>query len=119
MRVRALDANGDMTWGRGQGNFLVNTPAAVAQCVKTRLGLFKGEFFRDTSEGTDWKAKVLGERTASTRDPEIRARILGTQGVTGITSYASQVNRETRTFSVQAEISTLYGAAKVSADLSL
>ena len=43
----------------------------------------------------------------------IRTRILGTQGVTGIESYASQVNRETRAFTAQATIDTVYGKAVI------
>ena len=51
MRVRALSPTGDMTFGQSQNNFLVNSSAAVAQCVKTRLMLFKGEWFRDIRVG--------------------------------------------------------------------
>lgn len=113
MRVRALDANGDMQFGRGQANFLQNKPAAVAQCVQTRLGEYVGDWFLDLAAGTPWRTQVLGKFTNATRDPFLRARILGTQGVVSIVTYASQIGRSDRSYSVQAKIETSYGQALV------
>ncbi len=36
MRVRALDVNGDFTYGKGQNDYLTGN-AAVGQSIKTRL----------------------------------------------------------------------------------
>lgn len=116
MRYRALDANGDYSFGQGSANFLVNSPAAVAQAVLTRLDLFQGEWFLDTTEGTPYGAQVLGEHTRATYDAAIRSRILGTQGVTGITSYASSVSG--RDLTVTATIATAYGEVAISTSLS-
>jgi hypothetical protein len=113
MRVRKMDANGDMTFGGGQASFYRDQPEAPAQAALTRLYLFLGEWFLDTSDGTPWKTQVLGKYTGSTRDPVIRQRILGTPGVTGIAAYGSQLNRDTREFDVQATIDTLYGQTQL------
>lgn len=113
-RVRALDANGDMQWGHGSRDYLVDTPSVVSQRAMTRLKLFTGDWFLNTLDGTPWRTAVLGRDTNASRDPALRARILGTPGCTGITSYASQQNRSTRGFSVQATISTQFGATTVS-----
>lgn len=113
MRYRKLDANGDYVFGGGGANFWKDQPEAVAQSVMTRLFLFQGEWFLDTNEGMTWKTEVLGVRTANTRDPAIRSRVLGTQGVTAITEYSSSLNRDTRAFSVNLKIDTIYGAATV------
>ena len=113
MRVRALDENGDYTFGRGAGNFLVNSPAAVAQCVKTRLGLKQGEWFLDTAAGTPWDTQVLGYGTAALRDNAIKNVVLGTPGVTSIDAYSSTFDPATRAFTVQMTISTQYGATTV------
>lgn len=113
MRYRKLDTDGDMVFGGGQAAFYRDVPEAPAQAAMTRLQLYEGEWFLDTRDGTPWKTKVLGKHTAASRDPVLRARILGTTGVKGITAYASQVNRDTRTFSVQATIDTIYGQAVV------
>lgn len=111
--VRALDAVGDMQWGRGRADFLVDVPEAVAQRAKTRMALWFGDWFLNLAEGTPYRTAVLGARTNATRDPALRARILGTAGCTGITVYASQVNRATRVFSVQCTISTAFGTTLV------
>lgn len=113
MRVRKLDAKGDMTFGRGQANFFRDVPEAPAQCVRTRLWLRLGEWFLDTSDGTPWNTEVLGKNTADTRDAAIRARIEGTTGVTSLDAYNSTFDPESRKFSVDAEISTAFGSSNV------
>lgn len=114
MIYRQLDANGDMTFGHGLANFLANSPATVAQAVMTRLRLYSGEWFLDTQDGTPWRTKVLGVRTAGTRDVVLRARILGTPGVTAITSFTATVDPVSRRYTVQAGIDTVYGSAVAS-----
>lgn len=101
MKYRALDANGDYVLGA----FLSNTPEAVAQAVKTRLALWMGEFFMDTSDGTPYYQDILGHNT--NYDLEIQDRILGTTGVSEIVSYSSSVVN--RALSVTCTISTIYG----------
>jgi len=115
VRYRALTATGDMTFGSGQLNFLINSPEAVAQAVMTRLRLLRGEWFINTTEGTPYATEILGNNTQNSRDRAVRQRILGTQGVTGIVTYASQVVG--RAFSVQATVATLYGQANIQAVL--
>lgn len=109
MRYRALDENGDYSFGQGSRNFLVDSPDAVAQLVITRLKLWTSEWFLDTSEGTPYKTQILGVGTAPTRDLAIQERILETQGVIGIADYASIVDPSTRAFTVGATIDTIYG----------
>lgn len=112
MRYRSLDENGDYTFGVNNTNFLVNAPAAVAQAIKTRLGLIQGEWFLDQTAGTPYK-QILGKGTDATRDLAIRQVIIETQGVTGISSYASSLNLTTRKFSVAAIVDTIYGPTPV------
>lgn len=111
MRYRALSADGDYTFGQGNQNFLIDTPDAVAQAVKTRLLLMTGEWFLDKTEGTPYATEILGTGTAPFYDQAIRQRILDTQGVTGIAKYSSRaVNRR---LSVAATINTIYGQVPV------
>lgn len=117
MRVRRLSPPNlgnpsegrDMQFGRGALDYIVDQPEAPAQCVETRLQLYTGEWFLDLTEGTPWRTQVLGKRTGDTRDPVIRARMLETQGVTGIAGYDSRLDRETRGFTVAALLDTTYG----------
>lgn len=117
MRYRKLDADGDYSFGTPQADFLRDSPEAVAQAVKTRLMLARGEWFLDETEGMPWRGEVLGKQPRASYDWAIRQRILGTTGVTGLTDYSSQLDPDTRGLSVTASISTLYGTAIVQAAL--
>ena len=109
MRYRKLDANGDMVFGNQQADFYRDQPEAVAQAVLTRLKLWTGEWFLDTTEGTPWQQAVLGTNNARTIEPVIRARILGTQGVNEIIDFSLAFDPDTRTATMSAEIDTVYG----------
>ena len=109
MRYRKLTAGGDRIFGHQQADFWVNTPEGVAQAVKTRLQLQLGDWFLDTSDGTDWKTKVLGNRTALTRDGEVRTRAQLTSGVNSVNDYSSSFNPSTRAWSASFTVDTIYG----------
>jgi len=115
MRYRALDADGDMTFGRGADNYLVDSPEAVAQAVLTRLLLRTGEWFLDVTEGTPYEGSILGFGTDDTYDQAIKERILDTEGVTEITAYSSTL--QNRALTITATISTLYGQTTVTTTL--
>ena len=57
---------------------------------------------------------MLGVGTAGLHDIELRRRILGTQGVRALVTFASQRTGETRGLAVQATVQTIYGDAPVS-----
>lgn len=113
MRYRALDANGDYSFGRGQNNFLVNSPAAVAQAVQTALLLFQGEWFLDSSVGMPWLTQVVGTGTQGLYDQAIKNVVLQVQGVNAIISYSSSLNTAKRHLSVTMTISTIFGQAQL------
>jgi hypothetical protein len=108
VRYRALSDDGDYVFGRGPGEFYVDSPEAVAQAIRTRLGLSAGEWFLDADEGTPWFGGVLGEHTQAIYDQVIKDRILGTQDVISIDRYASQLD-EQRRLAVAAVVSTSFG----------
>lgn len=109
MRVRQLSPTGDMTFGQSAANYLVDTPEAVAQIVKTRLLLVTGEWFLDVTDGTPWTTEGQGARAANTFDAMIQSRILSSPGVTEIVNYASSITN--RVASVVCSIKTIYDAA--------
>jgi hypothetical protein len=110
MRYRALDSNGDYQLGRSAAEFLVNSAAAVAQLVMTRLLLWEGEWFLDLTEGTPYSQSILGFSTQTIYDQAIQERIIGTAGVSSIVEYLSQLNDATRALTVNATILTQYSA---------
>ena len=115
MRYRQLDSNGDFVFGSGV-QFLVNTPAAVAQAVLTKLKLFAGEWFLDSGVGTPYSTQILGTNTQGTRDMAIKTVILNTPGVTSLALYSSSVDAN-RKFTVNATINTIYGQVTISENL--
>lgn len=110
MRYRALSADGDYQSGNTPP-FFINSPAGVAQAIKTRLELFTNEWFLDKREGLD-KDQILGFGTEGTRDRVIQQRIIGTQGVISLLSYTSNVD-DRRRFTVQATVDTVYGQVTI------
>lgn len=119
MRYRALSQatetvpGGDYTFGQSQANFLINSPAAVAQSVTTRLKLWLGEWFLDTTVGTPWLQQVLGKNTQSLYDTAIRTVVLQTVGVLSIEEYTSTLDSQNRSLAVSMTINTIYGTAPV------
>jgi len=117
MRYRKQDADGDYTWGHQDGDFYRDQAEAVAQAVQTRLRLTLGEWFLDVTDGTPWNTQVLGKYTKDQYDAAITDRILGTQGVTEIVSYASSVDSQARVLTVTTTINTQYGQTTFSTSL--
>ena len=112
MRLRAMSPTGDMTWGNGVGNFLINTPAMVAQLVMTRLNLWTYQWFLSFTEGTPYATNVLGKNTKATYDAAITQRILTTPGVASLQSYQSQLSAQ-RKLTWSATINTIFGPVSV------
>lgn len=106
-----MSAIGDMTFGQGSRNFLVDTPAAVAQACMTRLRLWTNEWFLDLTAGTPYLHQVLGENTQSLYDAVIQQRILETPGIVGLESYQSALDGATRILTIQASVVTQFGTS--------
>lgn len=114
MRVRKLSPTGDFTFGNGVDNYLINTPEAVAQVVTTSLKLWLGEWFFDTSLGVPYLQGIIGKYSQQTADMNLKAYIIGIQGVADILEFVSTLDPDTRMYSVvKCEINTIYGPSSV------
>lgn len=116
MRYRREDADGDYTFGSGDDTWLINSPDAVAQAVKTRFELWYGQWFLDTIAGTPWIQSVLGKQKPDVYNLAIRQRILETQGVNSIIDFNTNVNTSTRRVTFTATIDTIYGTTTVTSE---
>ncbi|HHY0812913.1 TPA: hypothetical protein ACVWYC_005481 [Klebsiella pneumoniae] len=116
MRYRREDDDGDYTFGRGDDTWLINSPEAVAQAIKTRFELWYGQWFLDTTEGTPWIQSVLGKQRPEVYNLSIRQRILETAGVSSITAFDTTVNTSTRRVTFTATVETLYGTTTVTSE---
>lgn len=118
MRYRKLDENGDYVFGAGVNSFHTNSPEAVAQAVLTRLNLWMGEWFADTSDGTGWNQSILGKQSGNLYELTLRQRVLETPGVQSIDEFQSLLNTETRTLTVSMTVNTIYGTAVLDGSLN-
>ena len=111
---RALDNNGDYTFGSGLANMLIDNPEAIAQAVQTRLKLWQGEFFLDITEGTPYLNGMVGKYTRDTIDQLIKNRIYETNGVLSIDLYSGLYDGNMRSYAVNVTIMTIYGQIQIS-----
>ncbi|MGJ8524094.1 hypothetical protein R84981_002812 [Carnimonas sp. R-84981] len=116
MRYRAETADGDYSFGQGDNTWLINSPETVAQAIKTRFELWRGQWFLDTSEGTPWIQSVLGKQKPEVYNLAIRQRILETQGVLSLRSFSTTVDTSTRRVRFDATVETIYGSTTVSSE---
>jgi len=114
MKYRALDANGDYTFGRRL--FLFNREA-VAQAIVTRMRLLYGEWWEDISDGLPLFERILG---ASGSDESRQAvclliseRIQGTQGILRMLRFESTFDPNTRHYAASCTIDTVFGEINV------
>ena len=117
MRYRRLDENGDMVFGQGSQDFLVDDRETVAQACMTRLKLLYGEWWEDIESGFPLWQSVLSTRVTESTLTSINqlyaTRILGTKGVISIESYEASFNPATRKYSFVAKINTQYGETTI------
>lgn len=116
MRYRREDDDGDYTFGRGDDTWLINSPEAVAQAIKTRFLLWYGQWFLDTKTGTPWIQSVLGKQKPEIYNMAIRQRILDTQGVDSISEFNTTVDSATRRVIFTATVNTIYGTTTVTSE---
>jgi energy-converting hydrogenase Eha subunit B len=113
MTVRKLSPTGDMIFGNSMLDFISNTPATVAQVVKTSLLLWLGEWYLDNTLGMPWIEGVLGKHSEDTADATVQDYVSNVQGVTDIANYVSSADESRRLYTATATLDTLYGPTPV------
>lgn len=114
-----MTPTGDMTFGAGTGNFIVNTPEAVAQLAVTRMNLWTNQWFLNLEDGTPYGTQILGKHTQSLYDNAITQRLLGTVGVESLAAYQSHLDRATRQLTYSATLATFFGKTQLAGTLSV
>lgn len=112
MRSRKLNPDtGDIVTS---GEQFIFDQEDIAQCVRTRLALFLGEYFRNIKDGTPWYEQILGKfASLDTVEAVLRARIANTPGVIRLTSFSTDFDIQTRKYSVTAGILTQFGLDEI------
>jgi hypothetical protein len=117
MSVRALDVNGDWTFGSGRNNYLTGN-AAVGQEIRSNLLSFLRDCFFSMADGIDWFA-ILGFKNTQSAQLAIAGRILNTPGVTGIKKLQVDLAPGSRRISVSYQVQTVYSTLTSSTQFDL
>lgn len=114
MTVRRLDESGDISTS---GQQFLTEKAEVAQTISTRLRLFRGEYFRDNTEGVSWFQSILTKNNnLSESDSIIRRVISQTDGVNQITSFNTDFDLTTRQYKIEVSVLTIYGEVSLTTE---
>jgi hypothetical protein len=105
IKVRALDANGDFTGGRGRNDYLTGSNA-IAQNIRTRLSSYLGDCYFNIREGIDWFG-FLGSKNQAGLRQAIETTITNTEGVTEVLRLSLSLDSGRR-FSLSYEVNTIY-----------
>ncbi len=106
MIIRALDADGDWTFGQGAQNYL-GGQSAVALAIKTRLYMFQNDCFFDMDGWIDW-FNLLGSDNTAALLFSIRSIISDTQGVNSVT-FLNSTRDENRNLNISYSVTTVFG----------
>ncbi len=107
-RVRAIDSDGDWTFGQSKNNYLSGNNA-IAQNINTRLNSVLGNCFFDVAAGIDW-FNLLSKKDQTSLNLAIASTILNTDLVTGIKQLFISLNTA-RQFSVSYVVKTVYSTS--------
>jgi hypothetical protein len=116
LAVRRLDANHDMTFGRGKRN-IARTAEAVGQRLRCRLLMILGEWFLDTGAGVPWwqpdgsgTRPIMGaSKNLQYAEAVLKATIIATDGIATLESFSMLFNGTTRKLTVAATGTTVDG----------
>lgn len=109
MIVRALDDNGDWTFGKGRNNYL-SLNKAVVQNINTRLKSFLGDCFFDAGAGIDWFTR-LGGKDELALNLDISTVILNTADVLALLELTVSTD-SARVFRAQYQVLTVYSKSQ-------
>jgi hypothetical protein len=105
MIIRAIDENGDWTFGKGIQNYKTELDA-IKENILTRVKEWKGDCFFSLQSGVDYNS-YLDVGTKKYLDSDLIRVILQSFGVLRVDSYESKLTLRGLVFS--ANIATIYG----------
>lgn len=109
MIFRALDSDGDWTFGNGRSDYLTDEDAIEVN-IRTALYVFLNECFWATSFGIDWW-NLLGAVNPQAQAGIIlqcRQMIITREGVSKIDNVSVSIDRYTRRLTVTYAIRTIF-----------
>lgn len=119
MIVRALDSDGDWTFGAGRQNYLVDQ-AAVIQTIGTSVKSWVGDCFFDLAAGVDWLNFLGGSKNELALNLAVAATILNTSDqtgstfITGLLQLSVNLDASIRGFFCAYSVQTIYSQSTFS-----
>lgn len=107
MIFRSIDENGDWNFGKGKNSYFTEKMALEAN-LKTRLKSWKTDCFFAPNEGVDY-INFLDVGTKTFLDQDVRRVVFQTAEVLTMESFESTLDRDTREYSAEMTINTIYG----------
>lgn len=117
MKTRRL-IDGDYSFGNGQADFIEEIEALKQSCL-TRLRQFKGEWFLNEDDGTDWQKLLANRYQQNELMNLIKQRLLTVTGVSSVPVLNVEFDNQSRYANIEATISTIYGEFNLSENLGL
>jgi len=105
MIIRALDENGDWTFGRGKSDYKQDQEA-LKQNIDTKLKEWVGDCFFNQNAGINWQTRLAAGNQKDRLEQEISSLILKVDGVVNVALLTVEVAN--RKFTVNYEIETIY-----------
>lgn len=115
MIIRAIDSEGDWTFGSGLQSFKKDLPA-IEQNIQTRLKSWKGDSFSQPAEGVDYN-NFMDIGTKPLLDSDVKRVILQSEGVIRMKTYSSEIARDEREFQAEALITTIFGSESINLEI--
>lgn len=111
MIFRAIDNDGDWTFGNGRQNYATGN-LAIALNVKTRLLCFQNDCFWNLPFGVDWWNLIGAKSPAADVSilAQTRMMLSGSYGIVSIVSIDAFRDARTRRFAVSYEVDTIFSA---------
>lgn len=79
----------------------------IRQTITTRMMLWRGEYFRDITDGTPWAERILGKGVSlQSREAAIKLRITQTPGVQEIVSFEANFDLAQRKYTADVSVIT-------------
>lgn len=110
----AIDqATNDLYFDANNSLVLAHDALAVGQHARQRLQTFAGEWFLDKTAGVPWLTQILGQGyDPALAEAVVKASLLGTDGVTEITSFSVTFGKDRRGLHIRSvEVMTDYDKA--------
>ena len=107
-KIRAIDNNGDWTFGKGLGNYKTGLDA-LKQNIKTKLLEWKGDCFFNNNAGIDWNNRLSKRQQSLPLQREIKSLIVKIDGVTAVNNIDLIFDEDTRNLTLNYSMNTVYG----------